>query len=70
MKNGVNGQLSKLECKKYMEALEKKNWSTFNEMITEINRIHVVQVDPNNWKLSTCTCSSWLKDYKVGLFNI
>ncbi|RNA13927.1 hypothetical protein BpHYR1_045147 [Brachionus plicatilis] len=32
-------------------------------MISSFNSIRIVKVNRENWKLSSCTCSYWLKNY-------
>ena len=32
-------------------------------MIGEIDSLRLIQINESNWKISTCTCSSWAKKY-------
>ena len=38
--------------------------NTLDSMIADINRIRFVKFNNDNWKLSTCSCGVFLKDYK------
>ncbi|RNA41526.1 hypothetical protein BpHYR1_032095 [Brachionus plicatilis] len=45
---------------------DKKNCTNCQEMnmITDVFSIHLIKMNNNNWKNSTCTCVDWLKYYK------
>ncbi|CAF0858135.1 unnamed protein product, partial [Brachionus calyciflorus] len=57
-------ELSREDCKKFLQRLDKKPWENFNEMINDINSIRLIKMNTENWKNSTCTCVFWLKHYK------
>ncbi|RNA12089.1 hypothetical protein BpHYR1_008239, partial [Brachionus plicatilis] len=59
-----NCKLSRDECKQYLQRLQNKPWKKFDEMITDVFSIHLIKINNNNWKNSTCTCVDWLKNYK------
>ncbi|CAF0745939.1 unnamed protein product [Brachionus calyciflorus] len=56
--------LSREDCKQFLQRLEKKQWTNFDEMINDINSIRLIKLNNENWKNSTCTCVFWLKHYK------
>lgn len=63
VKSGKKSDFTRDEGKRYLSDLESKTWTTFNEMISSLNSIRIVKVNRENWKLSSCTCSYWLKNY-------
>ncbi|CAF1034936.1 unnamed protein product [Brachionus calyciflorus] len=62
MPDGKKKTLSKEDCKLYLEELQQKNWSSFDMMIEFLDSIHIVSLNKENWKLSICSCSFWLKN--------
>ncbi|RNA45130.1 hypothetical protein BpHYR1_022749 [Brachionus plicatilis] len=63
VKSGKKSDFTRDEGKQYLSDLESKTWTTFDEMISSLNSIRIVKVNRENWKLSSCTCSYWLKNY-------
>ena len=55
---------TKETIKQHLQALNNQGWTTFDEMMQCIYSFHKVSINRENWKLSTCSCSFWLKHYK------
>ena len=56
--------LTRNEYKQFLQELEDNKWNNFDEMFVAINRIRIITMNKENWKLSHCTCWFWLKHYK------
>ncbi|RNA39870.1 hypothetical protein BpHYR1_010387 [Brachionus plicatilis] len=41
----------------------KCEWDNFQQFLETIQELRIVQLNQDNWKLSTCTCPSWFKHY-------
>lgn len=49
------------DCKLY---LSKKDFTTFDELISHLNSVYIVRMDSNEWENSCCNCSNYKKKYK------
>ncbi|RNA00864.1 hypothetical protein BpHYR1_033901 [Brachionus plicatilis] len=41
----------------------KCEWDNFQQFLETIQELRIVQLNQDNWKLSTCSCPSWFKYY-------
>ena len=55
--------LSLAECKKFKSDLASLPYNTFDSLYAGVNRLCIVTLNDNNWKLSKCTCSCYSKNY-------
>jgi hypothetical protein len=56
--------LSKEQVKQHFSILNSLDFDNFDKFIIMVHSIWVVKVCQANWKLSTCTCPTYMKDYK------
>ncbi|CAF0791211.1 unnamed protein product [Brachionus calyciflorus] len=56
--------LSREECRNFIQRLDDKPWNHFDEMLNDIKSIFLVKLNQENWKNSICNCVDWLKNYK------
>jgi len=61
---GKETKLSKIRCESYINEEQKQKWKDFDEMVSFMQSLHVVQVDFNSWQQSKCSCASWVKNLK------
>ncbi len=55
-------KISRAECEQYYGRLRKP--TDLNDYLENIHGIHLIRIQTDNWKLSCCSCSYWLKNYK------
>ena len=61
---GKQTELSKACCESYLNEEQQQKWKNFDEMVSFLESLHIVQVDSNSWQQSKCTCASWVKNLK------
>jgi hypothetical protein len=54
--------LTKAECELYFERLLKP--TTLDAYLHNVHSLHIIKIQIDNWKLSSCSCVYWLKNYK------
>ncbi|CAF0981464.1 unnamed protein product, partial [Brachionus calyciflorus] len=64
LSSGERADITKEDCKSFNQALLEQKWKNFDEMMHEITSIYRVKFNEDSWKLSTCSCCFWLKNYK------
>jgi len=65
IKSGDESEKSNKDMvKQNIQDISAQSWQKFDELIKCVNMFRKVTINNNNWKLSTCTCSFWLKNYK------
>lgn len=52
------------EVKTFLEEIEDPKWKTFKQYQTNLFRMSIIEFNKDNWKLSTCTCPPYSKQYK------
>ena len=57
-------KLAKQEIKAHVIELNALQFDNFDELVYKSNTIRVIQLNKTKWRLSTCTCINYLKDYK------
>jgi hypothetical protein len=60
---GTTSTLSKKQASDYLKSIKELKFDSFDELIQGVNSVRVVQINEQQWKLSTCTCSWWSKNY-------
>ena len=60
---GQNPSLSKKDCQDYMTSMKDLAYETFEELVAAANSIRIVEINEAEWKLSTCSCIWWSKNY-------
>ena len=60
---GDSTELTKLQCRDYLDKLERCPVKTFSELFSFADSIRMVKLNFNCWKNSQCNCSSWQKNY-------
>jgi hypothetical protein len=55
--------IDKATCKSFIQTISKCEWESFHDFEQSFQQLRVVQLNEDNWKLSTCTCPSWFKHY-------
>ncbi|RNA29926.1 hypothetical protein BpHYR1_046700 [Brachionus plicatilis] len=59
----VPNVFDKDRCKKFLQLVNKCEWDNFQQFFETFQELRIVQLNQDNWKLSTCTCPSWFKHY-------
>ena len=60
---GETTALSKKAAIAHLKALSKLDYQNFDDLFKAVNSIRVLEINMAQWKLSTCTCSWWSKNY-------
>ena len=55
--------ITKDECRQFIKDVSECKWNSFNEMMTEINHIRLINLS-SEWKNSECSCGIWQKNLK------
>ena len=51
------------DCLKFIRNLITLPFDSFDELMTETKKIHVIRLNRENWKRSCCNCSEYIKSY-------
>jgi hypothetical protein len=59
----INSKLTKKECSLFLKQLGECPWEDFDTFSSSAFNIYFIVLDDSDWKLSTCSCPSWFKNY-------
>ncbi len=56
--------LSQEECTSYFRAVRDLDFQSLDSLLDTVHSIHTIKINVDDWSMSECTCSFWLKNYK------
>jgi hypothetical protein len=56
-------KLTKKECSLFLRQLRECPWEDFDTFSLSAFSLYFILLDESDWKLSTCSCPSWFKNY-------
>jgi hypothetical protein len=56
--------LSQEECTSYFRAVRDLDFQSLDSLLDTVHSLHAIKINVDDWSMSECTCSFWLKNYK------
>ena len=60
---GDQTQLEHIECFNFVNSLINLPFRSLDELSTQTKKIHVIRLNRENWKMSSCSCSDYVECY-------
>ena len=51
------------DCLKFISNLLNLPFDSLDELLTETKKIHVIRLNRENWKMSSCNCSEYIESF-------
>ena len=60
---GDEAKLTEDYCKGYFKRIQNQDFDDFDDYKSKIHLLNYIILDKENWELSKCSCSFWMKNY-------
>jgi hypothetical protein len=60
---GDEAKLTEDYCKGYFKRIQNQDFDDFDDYKSKIHLLNYIILDQENWELSKCSCSFWMKNY-------
>lgn len=60
---GDQTQLEHIECFNFINNLINLPFKSFDELSNQTRKFHVIRLNRENWKRSSCSCSDYVENY-------